>query len=291
MIDLYTTQVHLKRLLAGQATAAFTPAPGEVLKVLDPAFFPGMGVLNEDDKGRLQCPVRDCGEWHRMLAAHLNVRHRAIGGAHGVKRALDIPKGTPLISQQTRANHSVAYKSRPRWGHGRPVTSYAGRGVANGGAHRRATMAERNWADTCPAQLQERIRVLARKLGHSPSNVEFKAEYGPGPEKSIRRLFGTWNNAKAVCRLSTYQPGEQRQHGLRKSTEDVMSALAQWVAIHGDLPSTDDTQNPMRAPRVPNFRTVLHALGVDSWHAAMRSAVDYLGIRSERYGAPTRKAS
>ena len=102
MSELYTSAVHLKAVLAGRATAAFTMAPEDVLKVLDPAFFPGMGALNEDKHGRLQCPVRGCGRWFVRLGQHLFAEHRAIGGTTGLKRALGIPKGTSLLSKKAR---------------------------------------------------------------------------------------------------------------------------------------------------------------------------------------------
>ena|ERR1035437_10068511 len=95
--DLYTSRVHLKRVLMGQATPAFTPPSSAVLAMLDPAFFPGLGALNEDGHGRLQCPVRGCGDFFPWLAMHLGRSHRSIGGTKAIIAALQLGS-RPLLS-------------------------------------------------------------------------------------------------------------------------------------------------------------------------------------------------
>jgi hypothetical protein len=280
MSDLYTSQVHLKRLLAGRATPAFTRASEDVLKVLDPAFMlgndGGLGGLNENATGLIQCPVRGCGEWFADPAAHMNKEHRGIGGAKGIRAALDLPSKTPLYSRKKRPRRSPRSAS-PRAGI--PV------GVRRKAAPRKKTIMSRNMADTCPAQLQERLAVLARNLGRSPSRSDFEQAFGATTLGAVRRVFGSWTNAKAILGLPTAAPGQ------RMATNLVVESLRTWVEVHGDLPSSYDARKPEKCPIIPKYHAILGAFGVDSWSAAMQSAVQHLGISSERYGTSKRRVA
>lgn len=279
MRELYTSQVHLKRLLAGQATPAFTPSPQSVLKVLDPEFFPGMGALNEDIQGRVQCPVRGCGEWHQLLARHLNISHKGIGGASAVKTALDLPLSSGLASARVRA----AYRSRNNLA-GKGRRNPKGTGPSNQ-AHARRSMASRNFADSCPAQLETKISALAKKIGHSPSASDFRNEYGTGVFRSVLTVFGSWNAAKATCGLSTNKSNQDA----RVTAALCAESLREWHRKHGDLPTVHEVRNPTIGPRLPTYKTILKAFGVDSWDAAMHSAIAFLRVKSERYGRALRR--
>lgn len=280
--DLYTSQVHLKRLLAGQSTPAFTPAPESTLKVLDPAFFPGMGAMNEDDKGRVQCPVRGCGEWHFRVAAHLNRSHGGIGGAETVKRALDIPKRVSLLSARAKEMHRehtmiAANRTKPLHLSVRGVGGKS-KGRPAGGHN---SINARNWSDTCPAQLQAKIVALSKTLGHSPRVFEFVDRYGADTLKAVLCVFGTWNNAKNVCGLDAVKPGR-----LPMARSVAVESLGEYFRINGDLPSSEETNLPSRCPRIPRYATILRALNVDTWEAAMRTVIESLDIVSYRYGSP-----
>ena len=293
MRDLYTSAVHLKRLLAGQATPAFTPAPETVLKVLDPAFFPGMGALNENPLGQLQCPVRGCGQWHAGLPQHLAMKHKTIGGAAGIRSALNIPPRQVLLGKTMRAHYRATIgAATARMHRNSSAAQLASREntLARGRAmvvrNNRTSAHRQNWSDTCPAQLQAKLEILARQLGHSPSENEFSSAYGVKCEGAIRRHFGTWNAAKAACGLTLLSGGGWN----RKSIGDVAECLRAFYDAHGDLPGHAAVSGRRRVPYVPAYLTVLHAFGVDNWPAAMRSAGEYLGVKSERYGFDFRKA-
>lgn len=283
MDDLYTSQVHLKRLFAGRATAVFTPAPEQTLKVLDPSLFPGMGILNEDDTGRLQCPVRGCGEFHRFLGRHANMKHRGIGGASAIRSALDIPARIPLASRKTRSAIRVSPHLKDQ---SQRASERAVEVRRSGTFSRRTTIESRNWADTCPAQLQEKIHALAGKLNRSPSRTDFANEYGHGILSAVVAVFGTWNNAKAICGLSVTAKGNAGCVPHNKLSERlVLESLRAWIDVHGDLPSSEQTRHRDLAPYIPTYAAILSAFQVETWQAAMRSAIAHLGIRSERYDA------
>lgn len=284
MNELYTSQMHLKRILSGLASPSLTPLPPSAEKLIDPAFVPGLGALNEDPRGRLQCPIRGCGKWFEQLGPHIARAHRSVG-TEKVKKALGIPKSTGLVASQMRtkmraaAKRAVASSLSRREGLDR-----GGRGNA-GRVHvaRRITIHQKNHSDTCPAQLQDKITILDRKLGRSPTLNEFIGQYGEQAAHEVRNVFGTWNNAKAVCGLSLYSAADgSRLHA--KTRDAVLLSLKTWYDEHGDLPSVSDCENPSRAPRIPGYRVIMRALSVENWLAAMRTAAAHFGLSSERYG-------
>ena len=246
MSDLYTSQVHLKRLLAGQATAAFTPAPEAVLKMLDPAFFPGMGALNEDEYGRLQCPVRGCGIFMAHLSRHLNGAHRGIGGASAIRVALDIRNNRPLLSAKLRVDARRIYSG----GSTALARRYGGNMVAamtsvshsverHGNPRGRVSLAQRNEADTCPGQFQARLMDLAREIGRSPSRADFERRFGVNASRMIQVVFGTWNNAKALAGLSCVTPEAARRRACRGITS-ILGGIA-WRPACGESGATRRT--------------------------------------------------
>jgi len=292
MSDLYTSQVHLKRLLAGQATAAFTPAPDAVLKMLDPAFFPGMGALNEDEHGRLQCPVRGCGKWFPNLGAHIAASHKGFaGGRRGIIAALSLAPNVPLMSAAARAHHraTVGVAARAfsvrRGGPAFPVTG----GAVRKGKSYPTSIAQRNFADSCPAQLQAKIESLDKTLGRTPTANDFRRTFGTRLLAATENYFGTWNAAKAACGLTLLTSADGGAASRRLSISNVVVCLSVWHTTHGDLPSAHDVAIRDKRPYIPCYRPTCRAFGVNTWPAAMRSAGEYLGIKSERYGFDFRK--
>lgn len=297
MPGLYTSQVHLKRLLAGQATPAFTPVDAVARQLINPAFVPGMGALNEDDKGRLQCPV--CGEWHLYLGNHLHHAHRTVGGIKAVRVALDIPSKTALLSKRAsdhRREFSAAYGARGRAtlaasGFVPKFSEAADRARLDAEARRGSTYSssQRNYTDTCPAQLHARIIALRDKIGRSPTFNEFQSAYGGGLAKAVTSLFGTWNNAKALAGLSVYENGAAPAdlQTKRLTVALVCESLRAWYDEHGDLPPSHVAHSTARTPYIPSIQAIQRAFGVNNWRAAMRSAIEHLGVKSERYGSPS----
>ena len=282
MSDLYTSQVHLKRLLAGQATPAFTPAPEAVLKMLDPAFFPGMGALDADAEGRRRCPLRGCGSYHHSLGKHLADHHRHTVNAVGLKRLLGIPKNTSLLSPSAR--RAVCAGSVGKGTPGGP--SKYGRPRRNGTNN--GSPMQKNFSDTCPAQLRAKLISLRDELGHSPTMSDFKAKFGDSVSMAVQRTFGSFNAAKATCALEQYAYGSIPPHN-QITGALVVESFRGWVETHGDLPGAREIRDRSAAPRVVSAATAKRALGVNNWGAAMRSVGESLGIKSERYGFDFRK--
>lgn len=269
MSDLYTSQVHLKRVLAGQATAAFTPLPSEVAALIDPAFVPGMGALNEDAEGRLQCPMRGCGTFHSDLGAHVGASHRELK-AQGIRRLLGIPQ---TVGLSTRRHPSKKGCSKSHMDRMRTLRTGVRKQVSG------LTAMSRNKADTCPAQLQAKLIALAEKLGHSPSMADFDAEYDGGSKAAVS-VFGTWQNAKNIAGLGASVGGPDPI----VPQEQVVEALRAWHEVHGDLPTSTECKLREKAPILPTYPVILRSLSCLNWQSAMRAVLSILNVESERYG-------
>lgn len=289
-MDLYTSLTRLKQAMNDGRLPPMTPVPEKVHHLIDPAFTIGLGALEEDPVKGLRCPVRGCGVYRHSLTRHLDTKHRALGGAKAVRRALSIPSSAGLVSHlqreilRTLAASKFAGRAK-RWTR-EELTAISRRTSARRGASRRSAMAtvgSKNLLNHCVAQTRERITRLQVKLGRLPNPREFRSEYGAAMFCAIERAFGTWNSALASCGLAVR--GRYKHY----DRDAVLAALASWYEAHGSLPRSSDATSPHRTPIIPGYQTILSALGTDSWPKAMQIAAALLDIHGGRYGLPVKK--
>ncbi len=275
MSQLYTTLVMVKRSLNDGRLPPMTPIPEEIRHIINPENVPGLGALNEDDEKGVQCPV--CGGWFHTLTLHLNRTHQDEGGAKGIKRALGLPPGVALISNDHRKKmRKVALASgcaanlRPTRKGRRTKRRPSGRG--------KLTTSERNFKNTCHAQIGHRLCDLHNRLGRSPSMSEAKAlDPGLGPACIV--IYGTWDAAKAMHGIGAVT--RRGQSTPQHSRGSVMASISAWVEANGRLPGSGDVR--LTLPMLPEYATILKYLKADSWKGAMRKAAVSLGIYHYRY--------
>jgi hypothetical protein len=275
MAQLYTDQTHLKMVLRGHSPR-MTAISESATTIIDPAFTPGMGALSEDARtGRLRCPVRGCGHYFHRLTTHLNSAHGLVGGADAVRAALSIPKAIPLYSKAALSNLAATSELRPSMkGQHRHVTNSAGAGV-------RQSLAYRNARSQCDAQLAGYLTDLANELGRTPSLREFETRYGGATRTALLTVYGSWNNALALCGLVIRGKASNK---IRSS--DILPALRAWYVAHGDLPLSTDAAVPTKGPALPAYATILRAFNASGWRSAMEIAASLLDIYGGRYGLP-----
>ena len=285
-MELYTSLVRLKQALGGGDLPPMTPVPESVHHIIDPEFTIGYGALAEDETKGLRCPVRGCGTWWQQLPRHLNKAHGDIGGAEGVKRALDIPYSARLmpkkhrdrIAEASRSNNAVArLHARPS----RAAVATSHHRQSTLGAHK--TTGAKNLINACRAQLTEKLTDLRDEIGHSPSSLESTAKYGAGFVAHVRNTFGTWGNALAQCGLD---PVERNRH-CKIPLDRVLEALRAYYEVHGDLPNAINgkKQRP-ETPLMPYDRTIKRVFEATTWPEAMRKAAVMLNIYGGQYGMP-----
>lgn len=281
MSDLYTSLVRLKQSLNGDVPP-MTPLTEAAAAVLDPAFTPGMGAIEEDAERGLRCPVRGCGDYFTNLGTHLSSAHRDIGGAREVKRLLDIQRNARLMVGVVREHLRTKAKARHRQDPALRARMRAS--VEARRTHRpitvpaRGSMGERNFRNRCLAQLQAQIVAVAEKIGRVPMITDVEEALGQGLARDAIRVFGTWNAALAAAKLA------DRKKGCKISQDDILETLRAWYAVHGDLPLLSNVWDEDKTPFLFSRHVYLKQFDTESWPEAMRKAASVLGIYGGKYG-------
>lgn len=287
-MELFTNLTRLKMAMNGGHLPPMTAVTKEAQNIIDPAFTPGMGALEEHMDRGLRCPVRGCGEYYHYLAQHLSKAHANIGGPSAVKRVLDIAPRTPLSSNKARAAMRRSLKKRDMSEAtarlqkvGRHLNRRARRESARGISQARKSVGFRNLLDRCEAQLKHKLIDLENKIGRSPNSNEARAEYGAGFVGYVVRAYGSWNSAKLQFGLTAIARG-----GQRVAREAVLEGLQAWYDAHGDLPTLSEAKARDRAPLLVHGLAAMRSLGTNSWPEAMQRAAAILNIYGGRYGLP-----
>jgi hypothetical protein len=274
-MELYTSLTRLKMALNGGVLPPMTALTERARALLDPAFTPGMGALEEHAEKGLRCPVRGCGQYFHQLSTHISGAHRNTISVHELRDALGIPQADGLVSTKLRLRLSSA------------------NGRAGGAAHLRNSqhpmtrpgrkeaysVARRNLRDRCDAQIADKIRGLALELGRSPTAKEVRTRFSPGLMQYIYTIYGSFNALKGYLGLTQWSA---KRRSL--AVDDLIASFGHYVAVHGDLPTAHEANNPTRTPLIPTYGTVKRALGVKTWAAAMEQLAAALDIRGGRYG-------
>lgn len=302
-MDLYTSLTRLKQEMNGGTLPPMTPLPEKALALIDPAFTPGLGALEEHPEKGLRCPVRECGEYRHRLSLHLNRCHKSIGGEAGIKAALSIPRTAKLVSQShsKKLAHKITPAVREKMreqgreaaASGRLQTAAVRRDRGVASRRDKQTMNIRNLRDKCEAQLSHKLIDLEHSLGRSPSEREAASVYGDGFTLYLRRVYGSWNAALARFGLEARRnsPRGLLRSGGRPLAPDVLrnavlESLRAYYNAHGSLPTANTINNPARTPLTPAVATIQKAMGADTFPEAMRRAASLLNIRGGRYGLP-----
>lgn len=345
---LYTTLVRAKAALRGDQPPPLTPLSEEALKYCDPAFTPGMGVLEEDPDKGIRCPLRGCGRWTHALPSHMR-SHKEIelNGILAHRRLIEIlslDPQAPLWSSSLRANtaamagqtrrvkrlYHTLWQARDvltgeerarlkswkiKWGFDsyadslevdtwraaqseflafcskaierhqlrKPETLERRKATARVRAKRAvdlhtrqerlrilhetrsasiASAGLRNILNLCDAQLASRVLSVRDRVRRWPG-IKDVMEYDPKLLGAMALLDWEWDHVLAWVRIKI---GGQKDRG----RSDVLLLLGAWKAKHGRLPKESELLDS--TPLLPKKRTILAAMGKDSFSGAMRIA-------------------
>ena len=278
MSQLYTNLVMVKTALNDGHLPPMTPVPEKIQHIINPEFVPGLGALHEDERG-LQCPV--CVVWMHKLGHHISRTHSDKGGLEGIKRMMGMPTSVTLtsVSAKEAARTAALRVGIGKWVKGRPIKK--GR---RKGRRKRASMSERNFRNTCHAQIGHRLWDLRNKLGRSPTITEANA-LDQGLGGACVMIYGTWNAGKAIHGLDSVPRGRPAS-----SREAVLASLSAWVKVHGRLPGSMEVSKKL-LPILPVYATILKHFKADSWKEAMRKAAISVGIHDRRYRPKPKEVS
>jgi len=274
-MDPYTTIVRAKQELNDGRLPPMLPIPAKARRIIDPAFTPGLGALEEDPEKGLRCPVRGCGVYRHRLVGHLESAHRAVGGARAVRVTLSIPDTAILVSRWARSRASETAK---KIGKHVPARETWRQGYRKGGGGKRGpikaarTAGWKNMRNSCAAQVAHRIIDVRNQIGRTPTQREATLVDHGGSHLvyAAKLLYGTWNAALATCGL---RPRMMR--GWELGT--VLDCLEAWRAAHrGRLPSKASC-GMASIPMLPSWKVIRARLGGRNWRETMQIAATALG--------------
>lgn len=110
----------------------------------------------------------------------------------------------------------------------------------------------------CPDQLIEKIQILAKKIGVSPTFEQFKTEYNGKYTGSIIRTFGSWNGAKHIANLPSNKSGADTPHNRSPYSDEVLlEYLRSFQKEKGHTPTHSD----WRKGFLPSYNLYRHRFG------------------------------
>lgn len=293
---VFTSAVRIKMALNNGVMPPMTPLSEKAKRVCDPRFVEGMGGLREDERRGLQCPR--CGEWYHRLGHHIANSHPEVGTA-GIKEALQIPAGMPLISAVERARNlsrpaRKLTKETAREKQAR-IASYSSRfAVADRPKRKKAIQKARrlagrlNYLDWCEQQITEKLAGLATSLKRVPNIADFQAAYGEDAARRVVRLYGSINVLAARFGEGIAPKLLSKDGKFRR--DYVLDVLYAWYKKYGELPAERDSMLMSRVPVLPKISYITKALGTANWDSAMQRAAALLNIYGGRYGLSEKMA-
>lgn len=196
------------------------------------------GALQYDpDTDKFKC--HECGEWLEAYSGHSKsnkykhpkaARYRLIHGlsprtplaglryrSRRRERSISANTVATLLSEKSRKAASIRRKSSKQ----RPSR----------------TIESLNVKSNCPAQLPERLKLLASQLGRTPTGLEMQAakiHFG-----TVRYLFGSMKKFVSFCGLEPREPSVPTDP-YRITLDELIQGLVLYRKIHGKWPAQRD---------------------------------------------------
>lgn len=201
------------------------------------------------DKTLVQCHM--CGNLYGSVAQHIRSAHKL--SADEYKEKFGLSKTTALVSDEVRVrlqervikffdgklpDHLKEYNRKVQAG----LIKHHGSGGA------KKSLEWRNKNGVCPDQLLEKIKELAKKLGHTPSMDEFQEHYKGRYRSAIMYIHGGYleavRKAKLVSAKELKEPDNDR----------LLQDLIDFKKKYGRIPMSSDFARGLLRPRAMYFR-------------------------------------
>lgn len=209
-----------------------------------------MGVILSTKNGeRIQCHL--CGKTFEELQAHVRQAHDMSNGEY--KDKFGLAGSTSLISENIRQKRKLrtiewmknmspeklrAMRQKTREGYRRWKEKFGHLRVQP-----KIALETKNRRGTCPDQLLDKIRQVAKKVGHSPSKIEFIDHWKS--QKYIHiiyKTFGSWDKAKEMAGYHSLDIGtpSRPRNRLKYSKEELIEYLQIFYQENGKPPTETD---------------------------------------------------
>lgn len=168
--------------------------------------FGYQGVVLEDVKtGQLQCHI--CGKWFGQLDSHLRGTHKV--STKKYKEKFSLLQSTALVSKKERLRRSKTMRET-REEHPHCTLGFKHNNkFASNRKECVVPMEAQNKKGVCNLQIFEKINMLYKKLGKTPSLTDLKDEYGAGIIKILSLRYGSYLK---VCKEMNFKPVYSNQN-------------------------------------------------------------------------------
>lgn len=265
-----------KRLRSGTIAPPDIPSIVENYKEPLRKFEVGFGYIGaitlSKDRTKIQCHY--CGYFYENLSQHVK--------SHGItvsqyKENTGLMSKTALIGEKLRLRRMMTFQNltpeqRKNFiesgrKHASPMQNLTGKN----GSH---SPEWQNLRGSCPDQLLEKVREVAKKVNRTPRVRDFKKFY-PGYVNAIYITFGSWQGAIKASKLEPYDPLKRE---VRISSDSLLEHLRRFYEINGRTASWSD----MRRGLLPNDETYRQRFGTLN-EARKRAGVPLLLMEGRRW--------
>lgn len=212
-----------------------------------------LGVLcTNKTETHLQC--HECGLFFRHLGAHVQRGHGI--KADQYREKYQLRKTTGLVPRATHEAMKRRVENADSLTKLKRITGLR-KGAAKleqmkrEGYRKRQpySLENKNKNGTCPAQLLDKIKLLAKDLGYTPSQLEFGKAYKTGHIEAVYRTYGSWTNAVRIAGLKPKGQGRQPLY----SQEILINIMRDYYDRYGRQPSYNDFVKTRGVPSHTNL--------------------------------------
>jgi len=231
-----------------------------LLKIPKSKGFGYYGALScTTDGDFLQCHV--CGELFHAMGRHAFGAHKL--NAHDYREKFQLQHTTALISENERMRMKQRTLDWLKTLSEEEIAEHrrqALEGRKFRGYHQPTERLEaKNKKGTCPQQLIEKIQEVEKKLGHTPSLVEFIDVTGGVRYKHlILKVYGTWLNALKFAKLTPKEHVTTKGMRHRKHTdEELLEYIRIFAQDNNKIPTHTDAKRGL----IPNAAIYMRRFG------------------------------
>ena len=201
-------------------------------------------IINTNDGKYIQCHI--CGKLFTSLPGHILNGHKKKVADY--KEEFGLAKMTALVSESERFVlkdrylkwfNSMSEEEKQKFSQTRKDNwkkFIKGRRRGQPGL----SLEDKNKRGTCPDQLLEKIREVAKTLGHTPSKLEFIQTLGT--QRYIHLIYKTFGSWEGAVDLAGFMPKQRGRGGytFTYDNEQLLEYLRNFVVVHKKIPTWTD---------------------------------------------------
>lgn len=201
-------------------------------------------LLGTIDGTKVQCHI--CGKLFEGLNMHVTQSHKMT--THDYREKFQLAKKTALISESRRYKlkentikwlKSLTLEEKEEWRQNAIERFASWRKENERRPQPKQSLETYNKRGTCPTQLIEKIKEVAKKIGHTPTKREFIAETDSSRYVHlIYKVYGSWLKAIELANLKTTP---HKAYGNRIYKDEVLlNSLEDYILENDQRPTQTD---------------------------------------------------